>query len=83
MEANKTAYCPAFNHLITLIKSGVIGEIVDIEASISTLRLKGLRELDSKQAGGSITENVSFALLPIFKLLGTSYKDLLHLLNWD
>ena len=77
MEANKTAYCPAFNHLITLIKSGVIGEIVDIEASISTLRLKGLRELDSKQAGGSITENVSFALLPIFKLLGTSYKDLL------
>ena len=33
MEANKTAHCPAFNHLIVLIKSGLIGEVVDIEAS--------------------------------------------------
>ena len=30
MEANKTAHCPAFNHLMVMIKSGVIGEVVDI-----------------------------------------------------
>lgn len=36
MEANKTAHCPAFNHLIVMIKSGVIGDVVDIEASLSS-----------------------------------------------
>ena len=28
IEANKTAFCPAFNHLITLVKSGLIGDVV-------------------------------------------------------
>lgn len=77
MEANKTAHCPAFNHLITLIKSGLIGTIVDIDASLSTLKVQGVRELDSFQAGGSVTENLSFALLPVFKLLGTNYKEVM------
>lgn len=80
MEANKTAHCPAFNHLITLIKSGLIGRIVDIDASLSTLRVQGVRELDSSQAGGSVTENISFALLPVFKLLGPHYKDVMFFL---
>ena len=30
MEADKTAHCPAFNHLMVMIKSGVIGEVVDV-----------------------------------------------------
>lgn len=77
MEANKTAHFPAFNHLISLIKSGLIGTIVDIDASLSTLRQEGLREMDPSQAGGSVTENISFVLLPIFKFLGTGYKDLM------
>lgn len=76
MEANKTAFCPAFGHLITLIKSGTIGDIVDIDASISSLVDTHGREMDPKQAGGSVTENISFALLPIFKLLGTNYSDI-------
>ena len=48
MEANKTAHCPAFNHLMVMIKSGVIGEVVDIEASLSKLwdDDKSLREFD-------------------------------------
>ena len=37
MEANKTAHCPAFNHLMVMIKSGLIGDVVDIEASLSQL----------------------------------------------
>lgn len=76
MEANKTAYCPAFNHLLTLVKSGVVGTIVDIEASLSTLVKKGLRELDADQAGGSVTENAAFALLPIVKFLGVNHKKI-------
>ena len=78
MEANKTAHCPAFNHLIVMIKSGVIGEVVDIEASLSKLwnEKKNLRELDASQAGGSLYELGSYSLLPIIKLLGCQYENM-------
>jgi len=76
MEANKTAHCPAFNHLMVLIKSGVIGEIVDIEASLSQLLDKEGREFDSAQAGGALYEEGSYPLLPILKLMGIHYMDL-------
>lgn len=77
MEANKTAHCPAFNHLMVMIKSGVIGEVVDIEASLSRLLSNKIsREFDPLQAGGAMYESASYPLLPIFKLLGTQYKNL-------
>ncbi|MBQ3608747.1 MAG: Gfo/Idh/MocA family oxidoreductase [Bacteroidaceae bacterium] len=78
MEANKTAHCPAFNHLIVMIKSGVIGEVVDIEASLSKLwnEQKSLRELDPEQAGGSLYELGSYPLLPIVRLLGCQYENM-------
>lgn len=77
MEANKTAHCPAFNHLMVMIKSGVIGEVVDVEASLSKLLAdKSLREFDKKQAGGSMFELGSYPLLPIIKLLGTNFQEL-------
>lgn len=76
MEANKTAHCPAFNHLMVMIKSGVIGEVVDIEASLSQLLDKSGREFDPKQAGGALFEQGSLTLLPIFKLMGIEYQYL-------
>lgn len=77
MEANKTAHCPAFKHLMVMVKSGVIGEVVDVEASLSKLLSdKTLREFDQKQAGGSMYELGSYPLLPIVKLLGTQYENL-------
>jgi glycerol-3-phosphate cytidylyltransferase len=76
MEANKTAHCPAFNHLMVLIKSGLIGEVVDIEASLSQLLDKNGREFDPAQAGGALYEEGSYPLLPIIKLLGINYQDL-------
>lgn len=78
MEANKTAHCPAFNHLMVMIKSGVIGEVVDIEASLSKLwnDQKSLREFDPNQAGGSLYELGSYPLLPIIRLLGCQYENL-------
>ncbi|MBO7193921.1 MAG: Gfo/Idh/MocA family oxidoreductase [Bacteroidaceae bacterium] len=77
MEANKTAHCPAFNHLMVMIKSGAIGEVVDIEASLSRLLPdKTRREFDPAQAGGSMYESVVYPLLPIFRILGTDYKNL-------
>ena len=78
LEANKTAYCPAFNHLITLVKSGLIGEVVGIDASESKLwgEENLHRELDPLQAGGSLYEMGSYPLLPILKLLGTEHENI-------
>lgn len=78
MEANKTAHCPAFNHLIVMIKTGVIGEVVDIEASLSKLWDDDmtLREFDPAQAGGSMYELGSYPLLPVVRLLGCKPENL-------
>lgn len=77
MEALKTAYCPAFNHLMTMVKSGLIGKVVDIEASVSQLKDRSnIRELSPDLGGGSFYEMGSYPLLPIFKLLGTQYESI-------
>lgn len=78
MEANKTAHCPAFNHLMVMLKSGIIGDVVDVEASLSKLWDDDmtLREFDPKQAGGSMYELGSYPLLPILKLCGTQYENI-------
>lgn len=76
MEANKTAHSPAFNHLMVMIKSGVIGDVVDIEASLSQLLDNNGREFDPKQGGGALFEQGSYPLLPIFKLCGIEYENL-------
>ena len=74
--ALKTAYCPAFGHLFTLLKSGVIGEIVEVNASVTTLTDEQSEKLDSKNLGGSMSENACFPLLPIFKFLGTDFRNI-------
>ena len=77
MEANKTAHSPAFNHLITMIKSGTIGNVVDVSASESKLwGEKFTRELDPAQAGGSMFEMGSYPLLPILKMMGIGYTNI-------
>lgn len=76
MEANKTAHCPAFNHLVVMIKSGVIGDVVDIDVSLSQLLDKKGREFDPNQAGGALYEEGSYPLLPIYKIMGIKYNDL-------
>ena len=70
-EAIKTAYCPAFNHLVVLAKSGRIGAIRDVEATFTKLiDGPGSRELNPDLGGGSMNELASYVLLPVLKLLG-------------
>ena len=76
MVALKTAYTPAFGHLFSLLKSRVIGDIAEVNASITTLTDESSEKLDSKRFGGSMSENACFPLLPIFKFLGTDYRDI-------
>lgn len=75
MEASKTAYCPAFGHIIALVKSGIIGEVVDVKASLSKMVEPPTRELDPSQAGGAMTEHAPLTLLAIIKLLGIDWHD--------
>ena len=76
MVALKTAYTPAFGHLFSLLKSKVIGDIAEVNASITTLMDESSDKLDSKRFGGSMSENACFPLLPIFKFLGMEYRNI-------
>lgn len=74
LEASKTAFCPSFNHLVTLVKSGVIGDVVDVKVSLSKQLSEPTRELNADQAGGAMNEHSPIPLMAIIKLLGKDYN---------
>ena len=75
LEGVKTAYCPGFQQLINVALSGKIGEICDVEACFTRLANPLARECQDAQFGGSFLEFGAYTLLPIVKLLGTNYRD--------
>lgn len=74
MEATGSLNTPGFMKLTEVLKSGVIGSIVDIEASFSRLIPTNERE-HSFPEGGCFETFGNFVLAPVLRLLGTSYKD--------
>lgn len=76
MTALKTAFCPAFGHLFSLLKSGVIGDIVEINTSSTTLLEEGDYMTEKGRYGGSMVENGCFTMLPIFKFFGVDYRNI-------
>ena len=75
MEATGSLNTPGFMKLTEVLKSGVIGSIVDIEASFSRLIPTNERE-HSFPEGGCFETFGNFVLAPVLRLLGTSYKDI-------
>lgn len=75
MEGIKTAYCPGFQQLINVAKSGKIGQIHDIEACFTRLADKKEREYADARYGGAFLEFAGYTLLPIFKIFGVDYTD--------
>ena len=75
MEAVKTAYAPGFAKLVDLVRSGIIGEIYDVEACFTRLTAPGCRERDDARFGGSFLELGSYVLLPALRLLGCNPDD--------
>ena len=75
LEASKTAFCPSFNHIVTLVKSGVIGNIVDVKTSLSKIVSPPTRELDEYQAGGAMNEHAPLNMMAIVRLLGKEYDN--------
>ena len=77
-DALKTAYSMAYYRLILLAKTGVIGDIVSVDATCTSLS-NVQKEWNSICAWGPT------ALLPIFQLLGTDYcqRQMISRLNDD
>ncbi len=75
MEGLKTAYCPAFGKMISLVKSGRIGKILSIEANFTQILGESLPN-QIRIAGGSVASLGAYPLLVIFKLLGYDYKKI-------
>lgn len=74
MEALKTAYCPCFGKLVSLAKSGLIGDIISVDARFTQV-LGDELEYQIRIAGGAVQSLAAYPLLAIFKLLGTNYND--------
>ena len=83
-EAIKTVYAPCFNKLISVAKSGIIGEIRDIDATFTKLVAdKNLREFNPDLGGGSLNELGSYPLCIITKLLGTNPESVNYVSFFD
>lgn len=75
-EGIKTAYSTAYNRMILLAKSGKIGEIVSVDAICTSLHdVDYFDQAQLEQTWNSLSAWGPTALLPIFQLLGTDYKE--------
>lgn len=72
MDAIKTAYATAYNRLLLLLKSGKVGRVISVDATCTSLRGTGFKDVgEAGQAWGSICAWGPAAMLPIFQILGT------------
>ena len=71
-DSIKTAYSTAYHRLILFAKSGIIGDIVSVDATCTSLSSSYAEEENAKW--GSIYAWGPTALLPVFQLLGIKYK---------
>ena len=67
----KTAYMTAYQRLLLLVKSGAIGDVVSVDTTCTSLKIK--TDLSGRQ--NTICGWGPTALLPIFQILGTDYKE--------
>lgn len=75
LDAIKTAYSMAYNRLLLLAKSGIIGDIVSVDTSCtSLLEFDPTQDIRQEQLEwNSVCAWGPTAMLPIFQLLGTDY----------
>jgi glycerol-3-phosphate cytidylyltransferase len=73
-EGIKTLFFPAFQHLLLLVRSGLIGTIKNIDVSCSQIP-NSIETIQQDPYQGSFYDWGATALLPIIKILGTNYKN--------
>ena len=75
-DAIKTAYSTAYSRLLVVAKSGRIGEIISVDATCTSLEDRAWEQgADLTQKQNSICAWGPTAILPVFQLLGTHYKQ--------
>lgn len=84
-EGLRTAYSTAYERLLLLVKTGKIGKVVSIDATCTSLKNFNPNDNnDLKYIWNSMTAWAPTALLPVFQILGTKYRDykiVSHILN--
>lgn len=76
MDAIKTAYSVAYCRMLLLLKSGLIGNVVSVDATCTSLiNMDMLKTADGGKTWNSMTAWGPTAMLPIFQILGTAYSD--------
>ncbi|MGN0345693.1 MAG: glycerophosphodiester phosphodiesterase family protein [Lachnospiraceae bacterium] len=74
MEGIKTAFCPGYKKLVEVAKSGVIGDILDVEAAFTRIGPTDSREYWDEKFGGSFLEFGRYPMLPIYDLLAAFHE---------
>ena len=75
-EAIKTAYGTAYYRLLAVAKSGKIGNIISVDSVCTSLEGGATdSNIDLRKIQNSMCAWGPTALLPVFQLLGTHYKD--------
>ena len=69
LDGIRTAYCTAFSRMVVLAKSGIIGNVVSVDATCTSLS-----KAADAPGWNSIYSWGPVALLPVFEILGVNYK---------
>ena len=76
MDAIKTAYATAYERLIFMAKGGKIGKVVSVDVVCTSLRDGiSLEGTDLSKKWNSMCGWAPAAMLPVFQIFGTDYKD--------
>lgn len=76
MDAIKTAYSTAYERLLLMAKGGKIGKVVSVDAVCTSLRDGiSIEGTDLSKKWNSMCGWAPAALLPVFQVFGTEYKD--------
>ena len=80
LEAIKTAFCDGFNKLVAFAKSGLVGDILQLEASFTKLIESDCSSREYQPLyGGSHNELMSYPLLAATKIIGDQIKSFRNL----
>lgn len=85
MDAIRTAYSPAYHQLRLLIETGIIGKVMSVDCTCTSLRNIELeKDGDKTNRWNSICSWGPTSMLPIYQILGTNYlskKIITHIIN--
>lgn len=76
----KTAFCPSFVQILDNIRQGVIGEVVEMTATTTTLLNDGVTTTYNNER---IAENAIYGLLASLKVLGSEFKRVANFVKTD